>query len=111
MMDHWHSVLPGKVLDVHYEDMVRDQEGQTRRILDHLGLGFEPGCLRFYETQRPVNTASSEQVRQPIYTSSLHTWRRYEHHLQELIEHLEPLLNQLPVADRPDKLKGAAGRS
>jgi len=105
MMDHWHDVLPGQVLDVRYEEMVADQETQTRRILDYLGLPWEDQCLRFYETERAINTASSEQVRQPIYTSALHFWRNYEHHLGELIETLEPLLRDLPPEDRPDSLR------
>jgi tetratricopeptide (TPR) repeat protein len=104
IMDHWHQVLPGRVLDVHYEEMVADQEGQTRRILDYLGLPWEDRCLRFYETERAINTASSEQVRQPIYTGAVHFWRNYERHLGELIETLEPLLRQLPPEDRPAAL-------
>jgi len=104
-MDHWHEVLPGKVLDVHYEQMVFDQEAQTRRILDFLGLPWEDRCLRFYETDRAVNTASSEQVRQPMYTSSVNFWRNYEAHLGELIEALEPLLLQLPEQERPVSLR------
>jgi tetratricopeptide (TPR) repeat protein len=75
VMEHWHKVLPGKVLDVQYEQMVVDQEAQTRRILEHCGLPWEDQCLRFYETERAVNTASSEQVRQPIYTKSVNFWR------------------------------------
>jgi len=105
VMDHWRQVLPGKVLDVHYEAMVRDQEGQTRRLLDYLGLPFEEQCLRFWETDRAVNTASSEQVRKPIYTSALNYWRNYEQHLDELIEQLEPLLLELPPEDRPECLR------
>ena len=70
-MRHWHQVLPGKVLDVHYEETVTDLEAQVRRILAHCGLPFEENCVRFHETDRPVKTASSEQVRQPIYTRAL----------------------------------------
>ncbi len=81
IMQHWHRVLPGKVLDVHYEETVTDLDSQVRRILDHCGLPFEEACVRFHETQRAVRTASSEQVRQPLYTSALGTWRRYEKHL------------------------------
>jgi tetratricopeptide (TPR) repeat protein len=88
MMRHWHGVLPGKVLEVRYEDMVRDQEGQTRRLLEYCGLPFEDGCLRFYETDRPVRTASSEQVRMPIYESSLDHWRHFREELAPLIEAL-----------------------
>jgi tetratricopeptide (TPR) repeat protein len=105
IMDHWHQVLPGKVLDVHYEDMVRDQEGQTRRLLDYLGLPFEEQCLRYWETRRPINTASSEQVRRPIYTQGVNFWRHYEHHLGELIEILEPLLKDLPPEVQPKSLR------
>ncbi len=105
LMDHWHALLPGKVLDVHYEQMVADQENQTRRLLEHCGLSWEDRCLRFYETDRAVITASSEQVRQPIYAKSVHSWRRFEGHLGPLIEVLEPLLRQLPEQDRPASLR------
>jgi tetratricopeptide (TPR) repeat protein len=107
IMDHWNAVLPGKVLDVHYEQMVLDQENQTRRLLEHCGLPWEDQCLRFYETERAINTASSEQVRQPIYTKALNFWRNYEPHLGELIEILEPLLRELPEADQPEALKSS----
>ena len=92
MMDYWHEVLPGKVLDVHYEQMVADQDNQTRRLLEYCGLLWEDGCRRFYETDRAVVTASSEQVRQPIYADSIESWRRFEKHLGPLIEALEPVL-------------------
>ena len=92
LMDYWHSVLPGRILDVQYEDMVADQEKQTRRLLDYCGLDFEDACLNFHETDRPVRTASSEQVRQPIYNSSLKTWKRFEDNLGPLLEILEPIL-------------------
>jgi tetratricopeptide (TPR) repeat protein len=104
LMDHWHSILPGKVLDVQYEEVVADLEGEVRRILDYCGLEFEESCLRFHETERSVKSASSEQVRTPIYSSSVKTWRHYETHLAALIETLEPLLMQLPEADRPGSL-------
>ena len=92
MMDYWHEVLPGKVLDVQYEDMVADQENQTRRLLEHCSLPWEDECLRFYETDRAVVTASSQQVRQPIHSKSVNSWRRFEKHLGLLIEVLKPLL-------------------
>jgi len=81
--------------------MVTDQENQTRRLLEHCELPWEEGCLRFYETDRAVNTASSEQVRQPIYSRSINSWRRFEAHLGPLIEVLEPLLVDLPEDQRP----------
>ncbi len=108
LMNHWHEVLPGKVLDVHYEDVVADLEGQVRRILEYCQLEWEESCLRYYETSRSVKTASSEQVRRPIYSSAVHTWRHYESHLGPLIEVLEPLLAKLPESDRPACLGGPA---
>ena len=105
-MDHWHEVLPGKVLDVQYEDVVDDTENQIRRILEHCDLDFEESCVNFHQSDRAVKTASSEQVRQPIYKSSVHTWRHYEDHLSDLIEVLEPLLINLPEKDRPLSLGG-----
>ncbi len=100
IMKHWHRVLPGKVLDVHYEETVGDLETQVRRILAHCGLPFEEACLRFHETERPVRTASSEQVRQPLYTRSLGTWRRYEKHLGIWLEDLADVIEELPEAVR-----------
>jgi tetratricopeptide (TPR) repeat protein len=97
-MRHWHSVLPGKVLDVHYEETVTDLEGQVRRILEHCGLPFEEACLRYYETDRAVKTASSEQVRQPIYREALGKWRRYEKHLDLWKEELAHIIDELPPA-------------
>ena len=92
LMDHWHDVLPGQILTMQYEEVATDLEVQVRRLLDFCGLPFEENCLRFYETDRAVRTASSEQVRQPIYTKSIHYWRNYDHHLDELIETLSPIL-------------------
>ena len=91
MMDHWHEVLPGRVLTVQYEEVVTDFENQVRRILEYCRLPWEEDCTRFHETERPVRTASSEQVRQPIYTAALNFWRNYEAHLGELVEILEPV--------------------
>ena len=100
VIKHWHKVLPGKVLDVHYEETVTDLENQVRRILDHCALPFEESCVRFHETQRAVKTASSEQVRQPIYTAALGTWRKYEKHLGLWIEELGDIIDELPDAVR-----------
>jgi hypothetical protein len=77
-MRHWDAVLPGRVLRVQYEDVVADLEGNVRRLLAHCGLEFEPVCVEFYKTERSVRTASSEQVRQPIYREALDQWRQYE---------------------------------
>ncbi len=100
IMTHWHRVLPGQVLDVHYEELVTDFEGQVRRILEHCGLPFEEQCLRYYETDRAIRTASSEQVRQPIYTAAIGRWRRYEKYLGTWIEELSPIIDQLPESVR-----------
>jgi tetratricopeptide (TPR) repeat protein len=107
LMDHWHEVLPGKVLDVQYEEVVADLEGQVKRILEYCELDWEESCLRFHETSRSVKTASSEQVRRPIYSSAVNTWRHYEHHLDALIEVLEPVLENLPEQDRPGTMGGS----
>ena len=92
MMDHWHQVLPGRVLTVQYEDLVTDFDSQLRRLLDYCELPWEEACARFHETDRPVRTASSEQVRRPVYDHSIHFWRNYEQHLGELVEVLQPVL-------------------
>jgi tetratricopeptide (TPR) repeat protein len=78
LMRHWDNVLPGRVLRVCYEDVVEDLEGNVRRILEFCSLEFEPACIEFYKTERSVRTASSEQVRQPIFRESLLQWRNYE---------------------------------
>ena len=104
MMDHWAEVLPGKVLTVHYEEVVDHLETQARRIAGHCGLEWEEKMLRYHETEREVKTASSEQVRQPIYSDSVNLWRRYEDDLDELIDYLEPVLRDLPEEQRPKSL-------
>ena len=86
---HWRATLPAShFLEVDYEAMVEDVEGQTRRILDFLGLPWDEACLRFHETKRPVRTASVNQVRQPIYATSVGRWRKHAAHLQPLLEAL-----------------------
>jgi tetratricopeptide (TPR) repeat protein len=90
IMAHWQRVLPGRVIDVVYEEMVADPESQIRRLIDACGLPWNDGCMRFYETQRPVRTSSLNQVRQPIYKAAVERWRRYEKHLGPLFEALGP---------------------
>jgi tetratricopeptide (TPR) repeat protein len=84
MMAHVDSVLPGLVHRVIYERMVEDTEAEVRGLLEHCGLNFEPQCLEFHKTERAVRTASSEQVRRPIYTDATEEWRPYEQHLAPL---------------------------
>ena len=84
LMDHWDAVLPGKVLQLRYEHLVRDPERQIRRLLAHCGLEFEPACLAFHETKRAVRTASAEQVRQPLYSSGVGYWKHFASALDPL---------------------------
>ncbi len=88
LMEHWDAVLPGRVLRVHHEDVVDDLEGSVRRILDFCELPFEPACVEFHRTERSIRTASSEQVRQPIFREGLDQWRNYEPWLGPLREAL-----------------------
>ena len=93
LMEHWDEVLPGKVLRVQHEDVVADLEGQVRRLLDYCGLPFEQACVDFHTTQRSVRTPSSEQVRQPIFTTSLEAHKPFEPWLgplQEVLAQRQP---------------------
>jgi hypothetical protein len=92
LMAHFDAVMPGRVCHVIHEDLVDDTEGEVRRLLDYLGLPFEPACLEFHRTERAVRTASSEQVRRPIYREGLDHWRHYEPWLGPLAEALGPAL-------------------
>jgi tetratricopeptide (TPR) repeat protein len=90
LMAHWHDVLPpGRVVDVHYEELVGDLESAARRIVAACGLDWDSRCLDFHRTERPVRTTSAVQVRQPIYDSSIGRWRRYEKYLGPLIAALD----------------------
>ncbi len=88
LMDHWRRVLPLPVFELRYEELTADQEGVSRRLVAFCGLDWDERCLRFHETCRPVRTASSLQVRRPIYRSSVGRWKRYEGHLRTLLETL-----------------------
>ncbi len=98
LMAHFDAVLPGRVHRVIYERMVEDPEDETRRLLDHVGLDFEPACLRPHENERAVRTASSEQVRRPINRDGLDQWRPFEPWLGPLKEALGPVLEAYPEA-------------
>jgi len=78
LMAHWDDVLPGRILRIQHEDVVADLEGSVRRLLDFCGLEFEPACLDFHKTARSIRTASSEQVRRPIFREGLDQWRHFE---------------------------------
>ena len=90
LMRHWEEVLPeGVKLDVHYEDVVDDIEGQARRIIAHCGLEWQEQCLAFHKTQRPVRTSSVTQVRRPIFRDSVGRWRPDKALLEPLLEDLQ----------------------
>jgi len=97
LMAHFDQVLPGRVHRVIYERMVEDTETEVRRLLDYCGLPFDPACLRFFENDRPVRTASSEQVRRPIYRDGVDQWRRFEPWLDPLKDALGPVLTAYPA--------------
>jgi len=86
VMNHWDEVLPGRVLRVNYEDVVANVESEVRRLLEYCELPWEDACLNFHQTSRAVNTASSEQVREPIYTDAVAYWQHYESKLDDVKE-------------------------
>ena len=108
LMAHFDAVLPGRVHRVFYEDMVGDTETEVRRLLHYCGLPFEDSCLRFYETERAVRTASSEQVRTPIYRQGMQQWQHYEPWLGPLKAALGPVLEAYPRA--PDSFRQSSPR-
>jgi hypothetical protein len=89
LMRHWNEVLPGVVCTVEYETLVGDFEAEVRRLLEYCSLDFEAACLRFHENTAASTTASSAQVRQPVYSSSVGRWRQYRERLEPLIATLE----------------------
>lgn len=97
LMAHWRGVMPGRILDVTYESIVGDQVAATRRILEFCGLPWEDACLAFHRTERPVQTLSSAQVRKPIYSASVESWKRYEPQLEPLKKVLGPLAEYDPA--------------
>ena len=90
-MAHWRAVLPLEVLDIDYEKLVADQEGETRRLIAFIGLDWDPACLSFHKTDRPVMSPASWQVRQPLYSTSIGRWWRYRRHLLPLLAGLAGL--------------------
>jgi tetratricopeptide (TPR) repeat protein len=94
LMKHWREAFPGVMYEVRYEDNVADVEGQAKKLIDHLGLPWDENCLNFYNTDRPVKTASVTQVRKPIYNTSTNRWRKYEKYLGPLLEELGDIVPQ-----------------
>jgi len=106
LMNHWRSVLPSDaILDVAYEDVVDDLEGQARRLIDYCGLPWDDRCLSFYRTNRPVKTASAVQVRKPLFRTSLQRWRKYEAGLAPLLQELGDIVSERA----PVLIRGSAG--
>jgi tetratricopeptide (TPR) repeat protein len=103
LMAHFDAVLPGRVHRVFYEQLVADPECEVRRLLEYLGLPFEEGCLRFFETKRTVLTPSSEQVRRPITSEAIEYWRAYEPYLGPLLNSLGSALISYPEV--PEELR------
>lgn len=88
LMQHWKSTLTIPIMDVSYEALVNDTEGQTRQILEFIGMDWHPACANFHNSSRKVITASYDQVRKPIYKSSVSRWKNYEKHIAVLSEGL-----------------------
>ncbi len=87
-MDHWRAVLPATIHSVDYEETVADLEGVARRLLAACGQEWDPACLEFHRTSRPIRTASVAQVRQPVYKQSVARWKHYERELADLFASL-----------------------
>jgi tetratricopeptide (TPR) repeat protein len=94
LVRHWRAVLPVRPFEMEYEALVADLEGQSRRLIDCLGLPWDPACLAFHETERQIMTASVWQVRQPLYASSVGRWRNYRRHLGPLLSGLAGIIPQ-----------------
>ena len=107
LMAHVDEALPGRVHRVIYEQLVDDTETEVRALLDYCGLEFEPSCMEFHKTERAVRTASSEQVRQPIYRNATAEWQAYERHLGPLQQALGPVTAAYPVAPATFKQRGS----
>ena len=86
LMASWRRQLPGRILEIDYEYLVDNQEAATRLLLEHCGLPWDESCLRFEDNAAPVATASAVQVREPMYRSAVHRWKRYERELQPLLQ-------------------------
>ena len=99
LMDHWDRVLPNKVFRVQYEDLVTNFDSIVEELLEFCGLDFEKSCVEFYKTDRSVRTPSSEQVRQPIYTSGIEQWKGFDKHLAPLKKSLGNILDRYPIQD------------
>ena len=108
IMEHWRKVLPpGTLIDLQYEDVVADVEGSARKLIDFVGLDWDPACVEFHKSSRPVKTASVAQVRKPVYTGSVERWRKYGAGMQPLVE----ALNYVPPEGPAKAKKKESGQS
>jgi hypothetical protein len=96
LMDHWNKVLPIQIHDLSYERLTADFESEVRKLVDFIGLPWDPNCLNFHKTQSTIRTLSQQQVRNPVYGSSVGRWRRYEAELQPLLSALGGLMKSSP---------------
>ena len=94
LMGFWHKNFPGKIYDICYEDLTNNQEEETKKLLKYCELDWDENCLNFHKNERAVKTASSLQVREKMYQGSSEVWKKYETHIQPLIDGLKPYLNQ-----------------
>jgi len=94
LMDFWHKKFPGKIYDICYEDLTTNQEEETKKLLEYCELDWDENCLNFHKNKRAVKTASSLQVRQKMYQGSSKAWKKYESHIQPLIDGLKPYLKK-----------------
>ena len=99
LMAHWQALAPGRILDVHYEDLVREPQAQARRMMDFCGLRYDPAQIQVQAHAAPVSTASSAQVRQPIHTRNIGAWRRYAEQLAPLQHLLAAAGHEAAAAD------------
>lgn len=97
LMHHWHQLFPGEILEINYEDVVEDLESSARKMLDYIGVAWEPQVLAFNELERPVKTASVWQVRQPVYKTSKAKWESYKNYLTPLIEGTNAKIEWEPI--------------
>jgi tetratricopeptide (TPR) repeat protein len=109
LMRHWRAVLEQPILDVSYEQLIDDQAGVSRRIIEFCGLEWDDRCLRFHESGRVATTLSYDQVRRPVYASSVGRFRRFERHLGPLKELLSPRVSGAAAAERPDRPRPQTG--
>ena len=89
-MKHWQTVIPDRFIEMRYEDLVANQEEESKRLINYIGLDWDEDCLRFFESDRIIRTASITQVRQPIYNKSVARWKPYEDLIGDLFSQMAP---------------------